>query len=317
MKRAAFTSFVVVALSAMLLAQPPAQTAVAAPKPLWTIATGLAAPESAYYHSPSGAIYISNINGQILEKDGNGYITRMAPSGNVLAEKWATGLNAPKGIRSIGNTIWTADIDEVVGMDVAQEGRVTARVRVDGAQFLNDLATAPDGTIYVSDSNQSRIYMVKDGKSSVFVEGADLVEQPNGLLVDGSRLILGSIGPAAAPGAGRGRGGAAGGKLMAFDLTTKARTLLTTEPVGGIDGIEPAGDGGWLVTDVIGRRLLHVSRTGTVRTLMTFEQGGADFGYLAAAATRPAGSPSGPIAIVPFLFSNSVSAYALDGSVGR
>ncbi len=72
---------------------------------------------------------------------------------------------------------------------------------MDGAQFLNDLATAPDGTVYVSDSMLSRIYAVKDGKSSVFVEGSDVVEQPNGLLVDGSRLILGSIGPAPQPGA--------------------------------------------------------------------------------------------------------------------
>ena len=45
-------------------------------------------------------------------------------------------------------------------------------MKVDGAQFLNDLATAPDGTVYVSDSMLSRIYAVKDGKSSVFVEGA-------------------------------------------------------------------------------------------------------------------------------------------------
>jgi hypothetical protein len=244
----------------------------------------------------------------------------LAPSGRVLAEKWATGLNAPKGIRSIGNTIWTADIDEVVGMDLgiggAQEGKITARVHVEGAQFLNDLATAPDGTIYVSDSNQSRIYMVKDGRSSVFVEGADIVEQPNGLLVDGDRLILGSIGPAAVTGGGRGRGGAAGGKLMAFDLKTKQRTLLTTEPVGGIDGIEVADAGGHLVTDVIGRRLLHVYRTGTVVPLMTFEQGGADFGYIPVAAARGT-FDYGPVAVVPFLFGNSVTAYALPGSVGR
>ena len=59
---------------------------------------------------------------------------------------------------------------------------------IEGAQFLNDLATAPDGTVYVSDSTTLRVYQVRDGKSSVFVEGADVVEQPNGLLVDGGRL---------------------------------------------------------------------------------------------------------------------------------
>ena len=56
-----------------------AQTAppITTPTPLWTISTGLAAPESAYYHEPSNSIFVSNINGQVLEKDGNGYITRI------------------------------------------------------------------------------------------------------------------------------------------------------------------------------------------------------------------------------------------------
>ena len=149
-------------------------------------------------------------------------------------------------MRSAGGTLWVSDIDEVVGIAIAT-GRITSRVRVEGAQFLNDLATAPDGTIYVADSQLSRIYAVKDGVSSIFVEGADAVEQPNGLLVDGTRLLLGTIGPA---GGGRGgprgggRGAAPSGKLLAFDLKTKARTLVTTEPVGGIDGIEPDGRGG-------------------------------------------------------------------------
>ena len=281
----------VAAAGAALAAQaPPAR-----PTPLWTVATGLAAPESAYYHQQSNSVFVSNINGQVLEKDGNGYLTRIAMGGKVLAEKWATGLNAPKGIRSVGMTIWVADIDEVVGFELTKEGaRLVSRVRVDGAQFLNDLATSADGTIYVSDSNQSRIYVVRDGKSSVFVEGADVGDQPNGLLVDGDRLVLGTIGKAPA-----------GGRLLAFDLKTKQRTQLTTENVGGIDGIEVAEKGAYFLTDVIGRRLLHVAADGRVTTLATFEQAGADFGI------RPMIDQlmqAGTV-FVPFLFANSVSAY--------
>ncbi len=235
----------------------------------------------------------------------------------MLAEKWATGLNAPKGIRSVGNTIWVADIDEVVGFEVvgAERGRLVARVKVEGSQFLNDLANSADGTIYVSDSNQSRVYMVKDGRSSIFVEGADVVEQPNGLLVEGERLILGTIGPPAA-GAGRGRGGASGGgKLLAFDLKTRMRTIVTTEPVGGIDGIERWENGSLLVTDVIGSRLLSVTRNGQVLTLMTFAQAGADFGYIPQTVTHPTALSYQPVVVVPFLFGNSVSAFRLPGPV--
>jgi sugar lactone lactonase YvrE len=267
------------------------------PKPLWTVSTGLDSPESAYYHRPTNSIFVSNINGQILEKDGNGYLTRIASGGKVIGEKWAAGLNAPKGIRSVGNTIWVADIDEVVGFDVVAGGsRLAGRVKVEGAQFLNDLAAGPDGTLYVSDSNQSRIYMIKDGKSSIFVEIADAGEQPNGLLGDGDRLILGTI--------GRGPGG---GKLLAFDLKTRNRTQLTTESVGGVDGIEPAEKGAYFVTDVIGRRLLHVASGGTVTTLLLFDQAGADFGIQG----KSQQFVEAGIAFVPFLFANSVSAYDL------
>jgi hypothetical protein len=272
--------------------------------PIWDLKGDFAAPESAYYHAASNSVFVSNINGQVLDKDGNGYISRLSPDGKVVSAKWVTGLNAPKGLRSVGNTLWVSDIDEVVGMEIGS-GKITARVKVEGATFLNDLATAPDGTIYTSDSSGLKIYATKDGKSSVFVEGADVVEQPNGLLVDGSRLILGSIGRAPQPGAAPGRGPAPSGHLFAFDLKTKQRTQLTNEAVGGIDGIEPDGSGGLLVTDVIGQRLLHVAKSGHVKVLAKFTAGGADFGYIGAKR----------IAIVPFLFENRVAAYDLTNAL--
>src|SRR5262245_56878945 len=186
---------IVILCSALALAQAEGPTLT----PLWDLKGDFAAPESAYYHAASNSVFVSSINGQILDQDGNGYISRLSPDGKVVSAKWASGLNAPKGLRSVGNTLWVADIDEVVGMDIGS-GKITSRVKVEGATFLNDLASSLDGTIYTSDSSGLKIYVVKDGKSSVFVEGADVVEQPNGLLVDGGRLILGSIGPAPQPG---------------------------------------------------------------------------------------------------------------------
>jgi hypothetical protein len=217
-----------------------------------------------------------------------------------------TGLNAPKGIRSLGGTLWVTDIDEVVSIDIAT-AKITAHVKVEGAQFLNDLAAAEDGTIYASDSNLARIYAVKDGKSSVFVEGTDQVDIPNGLLVDGTRLVLGTIGTTGGRGRGPGRAGGPppSGHLYAFDLKTKQRTQLTTDAVGGIDGIEPDGRGGLLITDVIGARLLHVAASGQTRVLAKFSGGGADFGYIG----------SKRIAVVPFLNANTVSAYDLTASL--
>ena len=283
------------ATGAFAQAPPPAAPA---PTAVWTV-NDLHAPESAYYDAASGAVFVSSINGQVTDKDGNGYISRFTPDGRVVSLKWATGLNGPKGLRSAGGTLWVADIDQVVGIEIAS-GRIVQRVAVEGATFLNDLATAPDGTVYTSDSQGFRIYMIRDGKASVFVEGEDAVETPNGVLVDAGRLIVGTLGRAAlGP-----RGGGApppAGRLLAFDLKTRQRTVLTADPVGGVDGIEPDGRGGYLVTDVFGSRIVHVTASGSARTLLQLPAAGADFGYIAARR----------LAIVPYLFGNNLAAYDL------
>ena len=103
-------------------------------QPLWTLMGDFAAPESAFYDAASNAIFVSSINGQIREKDGNGYISRLSPDGKMVSAKWVTGLNAPKGLRSLGATLWVTDIDEVVSIDIATT-RITARVKVEGASF--------------------------------------------------------------------------------------------------------------------------------------------------------------------------------------
>lgn len=147
MNRQGRTLALALSIAAPLFAQAPPATSPTTPSPVWTITADMAAPESAYYDAASNAVFVSSINGQILEKDGNGYISRLTPEGKVVNAKWATGLNAPKGMRSVDGTLWVSDIDEVVGIDIAS-GRITSRVRVEGAEFLNDLATAPDGTVY-------------------------------------------------------------------------------------------------------------------------------------------------------------------------
>ena len=47
--------------------------AAAAPKLLWEV-KGLAQPESVVQDPATGSIYVTNIAGAIMQKDGNGYI---------------------------------------------------------------------------------------------------------------------------------------------------------------------------------------------------------------------------------------------------
>ena len=139
----------------------------------WTVTEGINAPESVYVDADDGFIFVSDIGGAPDQRDGNGYISKLSMDGKVIAAQWVTGFNAPKGLRSYKGTLWTADLDEVVSIDIAS-GKVASRIKIDGAKFLNDVACGPDGTVYVSDTVASRIYAVKNGKASVFAEGDDI-----------------------------------------------------------------------------------------------------------------------------------------------
>jgi hypothetical protein len=170
--------------------QPQVAPAPAAPadNAKWAVTDGIAAPESVFVDADSGFIFVSNINGMPDARDGNGYISKLSSDGKMITAMWVTGLNAPKGLRSYKGTLWNADLDEVIGIDIAS-GKITSRTKVDGAKFLNDVATGDDGTVYVSDTVASKIFAVKNGKATVFAEGDD-IEYPNGLLVQGDKLIV-------------------------------------------------------------------------------------------------------------------------------
>ena len=264
----------------------------------WMVTDGVETPASVYVDTASGSVFVSMIAGQPGDRDGNGRIMKATPDGTVVAASWVTGLNAPKGLRSHDGTLWTADIDEVIGIDIAS-GRVTSRIKIDGAQFLNDVATGDDGTVYVSDMLASRIYAVKDGKAAVFAEGDD-IEYPNGLLVEGDRLIVGAWGKPEPDFSTK-----VPGHLFALDLKTKQKTLITPKPLGNIDGVESDGRGGYVVTDYPKGQLIHVTASGDARVLQTWMPGAADLAFV----------PVGNIAIVPHMNENKIASYDISAQL--
>lgn len=281
--------------SAPAPAPPPAPApAAAGTGAAWSVTEGIATPESVYVDPQSGAIFSSQIVGMPTDRDGNGRIVKLNPDGSVASANWVTGLNAPKGLRSHQGTLWTADLDEVVGIDIAS-GRITSRVKIAGAQFLNDVATGPDGTVYVSDMMANRIYAVKDGKVATFAEGEEM-EWPNGLLVDGNRLIVGGWGKPEADFSTK-----VPGRLFALDLATRAKTLITPMPFGNTDGLESDGRGGYIVSNYLSGAILHVAADGSSRPLRQFGAGAADIGLVAGTGTL----------LVPHMNDNMVAAYSI------
>lgn len=268
----------------------------------WATSEALNAPESVYLDPDSDALFVSQVGlrpgGTPVDKDGNGVISKLTKQGTVVTANWVTGLNSPKGMRSQGGTLWVADVDEVVGIDIAG-GKIVSRTRIEGAKFLNDVAIAPDGAVYVSDVLTSKIHRIKDGKFSTFAEGEQL-EYPNGLLVEGGNLVVAAWGKPEADFSTK-----VPGHLYRLNLATGAKTLVTTTPTGNLDGLESDGRGGYIVSDWIAGKVLHIGPNGETRMLRQFKQGAADIAYLPASRTL----------IVPHMLENRVQAYDLSAEL--
>jgi sugar lactone lactonase YvrE len=156
---------------------------------------GFSTPESVLYDADSDTYLVSNINGEPLGADDNGFITKLSPDGKVAEAKWIDGakdnikLDAPKGTAIAGGTLYVADINVVRQFD-AKTGEQKADIKIDGATFLNDIAPAPDGGVYVTDSGldakfaptgTDAVYHIsKDGKVKPLAKDKTL-GNPNGI----------------------------------------------------------------------------------------------------------------------------------------
>jgi sugar lactone lactonase YvrE len=264
--------------------------------PAWTSSEGFKGPESVIYHPNTNALYVSNVNGSPMDQDGNGYISKITDEGELLSAEWLTGLDAPKGLTIVGDTLYVSDINQLVEIDLL-EGKIAARYQAPHAKFLNDVASDKAGNIYVSDMVTHEIYQLSGNQFSVWLADETLAS-PNGLLVEQDQLIVGSWGMMT-----DGFVTEVPGHLLSVSLDTKAISDLGDgSPVGNLDGVEADGQGHYLVTDWMAGRLLSISPNGHAETLIEFEQGSADHTVM----------PESNLVIIPLMLENKVTAYHLN-----
>jgi sugar lactone lactonase YvrE len=267
--------------------------AAAAPRLLWEV-KDLQQPESVVQDPATDSIYVSNIAGAVMQKDGNGFISKLRPDGTFIAREWVKGLNAPTGMALHERTLYVADVDELVEINVAS-GEIAKRHEAKGAIFLNDVAVDQDGTVYVSDTPLNTIWRLKDGIFEPWLAN-DTLNGPNGLLVQGDKLIVASFGKLpdqAAPELGG---------LVAVDLKDQSVSKLRGDPIGNLDGLQALEPGLYLVTDWAAGGLYRVDARGKAGRLIKLNKGSADFVYF----------PDKKTVLVPIMLSNALVAYALD-----
>jgi Tol biopolymer transport system component/acetyl esterase/lipase len=254
----------VVSPTAMPVAPAPTQEPLAVSQGFVLEGVGFSTPESVL-HDPENDVYlVANIQGSPSAKDGDGFVSRISPEGDVIALKWIDGaaegvtLNAPKGMALVGERLYVADIDTLRVFDRDSGDSLEERV-VEGARFLNDVAAARDGTVYVTDSGTGVIHRFNPDGSW---EPAGQTKNPNGIQVRGERILV------------------TGGSDQIFRLDSDGALLSEYEtPSGGLDGLVLPGDGSVLVSSWAGAAIYRFDADGQVSELFSGINAPADIGF--------------------------------------
>ncbi|WP_304233634.1 ATP-binding protein [Jiulongibacter sediminis] len=246
----------------------------------WQTDTTLATPESVIYDASNDVFYVSCIAGMPPgAHDGDGYIAKVGPSGEILANPWVTGLDAPKGMAIYDGKLYVTDIDKLVSIDL-NSGEVLSKTLVLGAQFLNDADVDGDGTIYMTDTETATLFMAKgDEITEVFKN--DELGRLNGVFIDGDRKLFTS------------------GKVF----TLEGEDLqMVADSIGGGDGVEKYKDG-YFVSNWSGE-IYHLASDWTKTKVLDTKDAGINAADIDIIESKN-------LLIVPTFFENRITAYTI------
>ncbi|HEX6272513.1 MAG TPA: hypothetical protein VFZ53_05720 [Polyangiaceae bacterium] len=288
-------------------APPPAAAAEPAPKTeepkapptAWRVTDGISTPESVLYDATADRFFVSNINGKPTDVDNNGYIVELSGDGKVVKPKFIEGgkdkikLDAPKGLGLLNGVLYVSDITVVRKFDV-KTGAPKGEIAVKDATFLNDLAIAADGRVFVTDSGMKpgatgfeptgtdAVHVIdKAGKVKALAKAKEL-NGPNGLLLVGKDVFVNTF-----------------GSNEIFKLDDKGvKQEVTQVPTGGLDGLASMGDS-LLVSSWQGNAIYKGKLGGKFEPVLQGVKAPADFTV----------DPKRNRIVVPRFMENAVEAY--------
>lgn len=240
----------------------------------------LPVPESVLHVPGKNILYVSLIDGDGSAKDGKGGLAILNTDGSIKDKNWVTGMNAPKGLGLYKELLYVADITDVAVVDVISGNEIN-RIAIPGSTFLNDVTVDDNGIVYVSDTREKKIFQLRNNKPTLFL---DNVPNVNGLKAIGADLYV-----------------MAGPELWKVD-SRKNKTVLAKGLALGGDGLEPIGNGDFLVS-CWGGLIYYIHANGELETLLDVQGklNTADIGYDSAKK----------ILYVPTFNNNSVKAFQL------
>jgi hypothetical protein len=236
---------------------------------------GFETPESVIHDLVGDVYYVSNLGGpQPLEKDGNGFISKVGTDGTLIELKWISGetdgveLHAPKGMATMGDRLLVSDIDVLRVFDI-DTGTSVMNVPLPGATFANDVHAAK-GIVYVTDTGADgpgAVYsVVLEGQDGPVVEVMirdDALTNPNGIVEDHEFLYMVPYG---------GNGVFKIGMDGTYDVVAHA-------PMGGLDGLVMLPDGRLAFSSWEGKAVYVMDAEHNIKPLFEEMESPADIGY--------------------------------------
>lgn len=222
----------------------------------WETDSVIAVPESVL--PTMEILYISLIDGAGWTADSKGGVGKLTPDGKIIDTVWITGLNAPKGMGIAGNRLYVADMLEVIVIDI-EKGKIEKKIKIDSAKGLNDITVTDKGVVFVSDSRGNKIWRLQNDIAEIYLDSVIAV---NGLKAIGDDLYIGW------------------GKSF-VKTNSQKQIIKIAEVLHQIDGIEPIGNGDFILTAWVGY-IWYVHADGRVETLLESHQqkkNTADIGY--------------------------------------
>ena len=231
---------------------------------------GFKSPESVIVDTANNRIIIGNMGTFGPDAGADGYLSLVSMEGELVESEWVTGLADPKGMAIVDGMLYVADSTGLVQVSIG-DAAIVSTVPLEGAVFPNDAAADAGGAVYVSDLMGEAIYKVHDGVAERWLTDEALT-LPNGLYVDGGRIVVGSMGRGMRPDFST----EAPGGLITVEISSKqVAAIAGASDLGGLDGVGKIGD--TLITNVNSSGTLYgYVEGGTAESLIVLTPGAAD-----------------------------------------
>lgn len=236
-------------------------------------------PESILWDAKNNVFYVTNIDGESWVKDGKGSVGRMNKEGKIIDVDWVAGMEAPKGMGLYNGKLYVADFENIIKIDIAS-AKPEKKIKIEGAQGLNDLTIDDKGVIYVSDSKGKKIYRVENEQASVYL---DSLKAPNGVLFQKGKLYAVN-----------------GDGLFEVAADRTMTTIATGLANGSTDGLTSIGAD--FIVSIWQGSIWYVYKDGRKELLVDCREqkrNTADCWY----------APSSGLLFVPGFFTNTITAY--------